>query len=842
MKALRYSRLPAAPSRLAFLLVAAILAFLSFEAVGRIAGDLHPAELKQAVSAIGPLRIIAALALTCGSYAALSCYDGFGLRLLGRRFPLRRTACAAFTSYAISNSLGFALLSGGSTRYAHYARAGLPPVAVARLTLICTLAFWSALLLLAGTVLVVAPAHEHLALWRFDFSERLVGAGMLAICALGAALFFSVPELRSRLLAGRHVDLRALLLLEAAALADLVFAAAALMVLVGGTVADLPRLTFGYAIAIIAGVVSHVPGGIGVFEATFLAIAPVRIATGLAALLLYRLLYYVFPLIVALAIQASRTRALPFKVAAGAGRALGRLNDVLTPPAAAALSLIAGAILLLSVATPPVPERIRFLAHILPREVIQTSHLFASLAGTSLMLLAPALRERLRSALLLAILLLVAGALFCVVKGVDYEEVIILLLIAALLQASSGAFHRSAGIGSVPLPRLFWAVVLSIFAGVLVAFVLSHDRSAAGAAWWTIEFGRDVPQSARSLLGAAILLALAAFWQLLSKPRSRDADPVPGMETVGKALSYARRTDAFLAFTGDKQFLRSAEGDAFLMYRVQNRTWVAMGDPVGPQARWADLAWTLREACDREAGRLCFYEVSDRMLPMLVDLGLTTMKSGEEALIDLKQELALPRKVRASMRRAEERGLTFEIVPAAHMPLLMTELRQVSDEWLRGKAGDEKCFSLGRFDPAYLQRFDCAVVCEGNKITAFANLLDLPNRSEASVDLMRHRRDAPNGAMDFLIGNCIKRAANLGFARFNLGMAPLSGLEARPLAPLWARFGHTIYHRGRWLYGFEGLRAYKAKYRPRWESRYVATMHGLNGWLALLDAARLITN
>ena len=174
------------------------------------------------------------------------------------------------------------------------------------------------------------------------------------------------------------------------------------------------------------------------------------------------------------------------------------------------------------------------------------------------------------------------------------------------------------------------------------------------------------------------------------------------------------------------------------------------------------------------------------------------------------------------------------------MPASIPDLKLVSDEWLRGKPGDEKCFSLGRFDPAYLSRFDCAVARQGKRILAFANIWAMANGHEMSIDLMRKRSEVPNGTMDFLLGHCIEHAAKRGVKRFSLGMTPLAGLTSRRLAPHWAHFGATIYRRGNMIYGFIGLRAFKEKFHPRWESRYVATLHGWKGWRSLLDTARLI--
>jgi phosphatidylglycerol lysyltransferase len=98
----------------------------------------------------------------------------------------------------------------------------------------------------------------------------------------------------------------------------------------------------------------------------------------------------------------------------------------------------------------------------------------------------------------------------------------------------------------------------------------------------------------------------------------------------------------------------------------------------------------------------------------------------------------------------------------------------------------------------------------------------------------------PYGTMDFLFVQLMKWGRAQGFRWFNLGLAPLSGIEARRLAPIWARIGGLLYRRGDALYSFEGLRAYKEKFAPVWEPRYIAAPHGLGLARALIDLQALV--
>jgi phosphatidylglycerol lysyltransferase len=197
--------------------------------------------------------------------------------------------------------------------------------------------------------------------------------------------------------------------------------------------------------------------------------------------------------------------------------------------------------------------------------------------------------------------------------------------------------------------------------------------------------------------------------------------------------------------------------------------------------------------------------------------------------------------LRHAVRRTEAAGAIFSVEPASAVPGLMAELGDVSAAWLDAKAGREKRFSLGAFDAAYLTRFPIALVRVGGRIVAFANIWASGDGDEASVDLMRHHPDAPYGTMETMLVRLIEWARDEGYERFNLGMAPLSGMPSGRLAPVWARLGHALFANGERLYGFAGLRAFKAKFGPVWVSRYVATPTGAAMPRALIDLARLVS-
>jgi glycosyltransferase 2 family protein len=278
---------------------------LSLAVLGRTVSSLHWSELRAAFAATSLEQILAACALTACSYLALTGYDAVALRQLRVQVPYRTTALGSFTSFAISFTLGFPLITAGTVRYWIYSRAGLSAGKVASLTLIAGLTFWLGMALVIGSAMVIQPD---------DITDvnRLTGwiNLIIGLAILGGMMFYlawvsrghrrvSVQGLRLEL-PGLSLTLGQLLL----GVVDLCCAAGALFVILpSGHGLDFISFCAAYVIGCLLGIASHMPGGIGAFEATLLNTVPTPSAEALlASLLLFRVIYYVGPFILALAL------------------------------------------------------------------------------------------------------------------------------------------------------------------------------------------------------------------------------------------------------------------------------------------------------------------------------------------------------------------------------------------------------------------------------------------------------------------------------------------------------------------------------------------------------------
>lgn len=824
-------------------LVLVVLGVAAMEALTR---QITFAQVRAALHALAPARIAMAIALTAGSYLALTFYDVLALRIIGRPLPWRIAALASFTSYTLSHNLGLSLLTGGSARYRIYTRAGLDGPDVARVIAVASATFWTGIVIIAGAALLVRPGE--LAIGGLVIPPATLHIAGTLILAAAALLVGLCARTHGPLRLWRfHLPLPSVgqaMAQIGIALLDTSAAAAALFVLVpDATPWLLPAFILAYALGIVAAAVTHIPGGIGVFEAVVLAVLPGDRTTALAALVAYRVIYYLVPLGAAITLLALREGMRHRRRAA---RWLHEGRDAaggIAPPLMAVASALGGALLLLSGSLPSLHARMGALAAIVPLPFMEASHIAASLVGTGLLLLAPGLYRRLDGAFVAARALLIAGAIFSLCKGIDYEEAAVCLSLAGLLQWTRAAFYRHTALTQTPLSGAWLAALAALLTGIAWIGLFAYRHVPYDdALWWRFAWTGDAPRFLRATLAAAVLLAAVTLWRWLGPAPVVEETPVDPA-AIADVLTRADRTDAMLALTGDKRFLLSEDGQAMLMYQRRGATWVVMGDPVGDPAAWPALLWRIRDMADRAQGRLLLYQISTPVLDLAIGMGLSIVKYGEEAIIDLPDmtfETPRLRSLRKAERAAARRGLSFRIVPAGAVPVILDALEAVSDEWMRAKGHAEKGFSLGRFDRDYICRFDVALAMEGDRIVAFANLWLTANGREASVDLMRHRSDAPHGTMDFLFYHIIDWAMARRYARFSLGIAPLSGIAGRRLAPAWARAAALIFRHGERFYGFRGLRAYKEKFAPRWEPRYIAGPRGLALVQALRDLSLLV--
>lgn len=796
--------------------------------------QFHYHHILAQLKTIPASRLFASLGLTVLSYLVLSVYDRLALSYIDRSLHPGKVMLTSFISYAFSNTIGLSLLTSASIRFRLYSTMGLSAEEITRLVAFSVLTFWLGIAMIAGVVFVAEPMDMPF-LGHMAFATiRPVGLVLIALVCI--YLVLAARRIRISLFRKMELQLPSVRLAAAQLMVgalDWILAGLVLYVLLSAQ-AELSLFRFLdiYLLAQLVALISHVPGGLGVFESMVLLAAPDIPADELiSAMLVYRVIYYLLPLALATLLLAGHEVLEKRALIKTAYMHFDRWWGVMIPHLLAITTFVSGAVLLFSGAVPKAPGRLEWLYEFLPLPVIEISHFLASLVGVGLLLLARGLQRRIDAAYVLAAFFLCAGCLFSLLKGADYEEAVLLGIMLAALLPCRRHFYRRASLLYDSL-SLNWGITImlvlvsSIWLGI---FAYKHvDYS--DELWWQFTLKGDAPRFLRAAVGSTVLLLMLTVARLLG-PSTRDPD-LPDREELDLVRRIIARfpvPTANLALLGDKALLFDDARRGFVMYGVEGRAWVALGNPIGPPAVARELAWKFRELAERHSGQTVFYGVDTTMLHVYLDMGLTFFKLGENAIVPL-EEFSLEglgrKSLRYTYRHLTKEGCRFEVIPASAVPELLPELAQVSDDWLLKKRTREKSFSLGCFREDYLLNFPCAVVKQEDNIVAFANLWTEAKGQDLSFDLMRFDSRAPRGIMEFLIISLMLWGKEEGYRAIDLGMAPLSGLESRSFAPLWNRIGSIIFRRGEHFYNFEGLREFKKKFNPQWEPRYLVCPGG----------------
>ena len=828
-------------------IIFAALALLVLASGSTIQGiDYH--ALVHALSHFPAAAIGWSILATAVSFAAVSGRDICAVYYIGARKLHLAPVVAGFCGTALGNAVGFGTLTGAAVRYRIYRAAGIRSDEIARLLLFVA-AIGLGLAGLGGlTTLIEAGPVSHLLEWPTTLLQ------VAAASALSGSIILLLFGLRGPVCIGGFCLAPPSKAIAAMQLGtDRNSAARRSRDRPVGTAASginrFSELCRDFSAATALGVVSSLPGGIGIFEAAvFWAFAGHASVDQIAAAqLAYRGIYFAMPVVLSAALLAIFEARL----------AIGTRNPAesdplieaaarLTPRFMGVIAFATGVMLLVSGATPTFGHRLAILSMRLPLWVVETSHFMGSLSGVVFLFVARGLFERRDGAWWLALFMAIASLGLSLAKGLAYGEAGFLAIVICLLLATKRQFDRPASMLDQPF-TLGWVaaaglIVLATSAIFFVAF--RHADYTARDLWWQFEFDAQAPRALRALLGAAVLAVAIGLWQLLRPPKGLATRPDPmALGQASRIIRAQDRSQAMLALMGDKSLMFSARGDAFIMYGKRGRSWIALFDPVGPVKEWPELIRGFVALAASHGGRAAFYQIRPENLPFYLDAGLSVMKLGEEACVQLAAfELrgGASAHLRYALKRGEREGLTFDLVPPQQTARVMDALTDVSVEWLRSRRTQEKGFSIAASEPAYLGSQWIALVRQGNVPVAFTTVMVTDTLQDASVGLMRHTAMASPYAMEFLFTKLILQLKDKRYRSLSLGMAPLSGVLAAPLSSRWHRLGEIIWRYGTRLYNFQGLRVFKNKFNPAWEPRYLAASGTLSPFVILADATALI--
>lgn len=503
------------------------------------------------------------------------------------------------------------------------------------------------------------------------------------------------------------------------------------------------------------------------------------------------------------------------------------------PVALAWAATLAGLVSIVSALTPEFADRLRVVQGILPPGVPDAARTIALALGLGMVFLSRGLARRKRRAWILAVAVVIASAIAHLVKGLDFEEAAVhLVLLAALLR-----FRRQfvapgdpATVG--PLVQVGTALVLSGTA--LAVGMLDTDAYSE-----RIEFALAL------LVGA---LGFRALW-LLFRPHTMLPPAGDERERAAELVQeHGHDSLAYFALRRDKSYFFSPSGRSFVAYRVVGSTALVAGDPIGEPAEREELIREFVRIAHTKGWRVAIAGASNEALEDYTSVGFKSLYLGDEAVIEpstFSLEGRAIRKVRQSVSRLEKSGYTVRVLSTADADdKLRTELRAVSEEW-RGN-WPERGFTMA-MDAMFMYPDTALAVAlrPDGSVGGFLHLVPSPASEGYSLASMRRRSDTPNGLMEYLITETVAWAREHAVTELSLNFAVFADfLRAEEGAGRWTRAVRWGLLKADRLFQLERLHSFNRKFFPHWRRRYFCFERWIDlplAGLAYLHAESLLT-
>lgn len=503
-----------------------------------------------------------------------------------------------------------------------------------------------------------------------------------------------------------------------------------------------------------------------------------------------------------------------------------------------------GIINIISVITPPLANRIKIGENYLSDDTIHFSKVLTLIAGILLVVTSAYLLRGLKRSWYLAMALAIISFFGNLVKALDYEEAAAALFIIFLLIISRKEYI-------VKTQKKYLRRGFSWFTGIFAAvflfnflsfyFIDKHhfgiDFTWKESLYYTLHnfflfkenglipktgFAKDFEFINYFLGTASWLFLIFSFFnvrKMMDYPEdSRDFD-----EAKNLLHSYGTSSMDFFKISKEKHLYFSEDVEGFVSYRNANQYTVVLQEPVCHAEDKEKIISEFECFCSKNGMKTVYYRIDEQSLYFFHPFQKKKIFIGQEAIMtveNFKTEGQEKKSLRNGLSALTKKGYTTAIIYAPHDDAILSQIQNISEEWLKKFNKEEMVFSQGMFNRSELQNQDLVILKnEQESIVAFLNIIPDFAAEECTYDLMRKTADAPNGSMDALIVKLVEYAKIKKLKYINLGLTPLGGMKQPDnTAEELLKF---VYNRVDSFKHYQSLRDFKEKYADLWENKYL---------------------
>jgi phosphatidylglycerol lysyltransferase len=787
--------------------------------------DLTYIDIINSLKAISALRIALALVLALSYYLILGGYDIVAFKYVGSNVSLKPKDIlfTCFISNVLANNTGYSMLFGGSIRYRLYSAYNVSMIDVTKVILFSSATIWLGLLAIGGFVFTFAPFSLE-GILKIDFSVRTIG--IFSIVVLLSYVFLSTLHSRpvkifkwTLTFPNIKIVVSQILL----ATCDWLVASLTLYVLMPvGYISYFVLLKF-FLVAQFAAIISQVPGGMGVFETTIMLLLGNPGVIGV--LLAYRVIFYFFPLLIALILLGSFEMMMLTKKFNKKARIFGKTVSSVVVQVLALSSFLAGMITMFSTSTPFDMAQLKFVINLLPSWFADLSHFLLSIIAVALLFISRAIQLRIKNAWNIACIFISFAIFLILIVGEPLLVLVCFIVLLIALLVSRKYFYRDISILNTAFSTWWFIAIGGVF--ILSAWIGFFVNKQDVFSWIYIDVflknilnTTDAARFLRASLGMGIIIFIVILEQIsrnfFKKSVSFTKDDI---KNIAYSSDYVY---ALNAFASDKSYIVNKQKDAFIMYAKSKDNWIVLGDPVGKYAHKNELLWKFKELTDDASVKPAFIAIDYKYVQIYNDIGLDIFNLGQEARIPLRafnKEDTQFKSFCDLEKEIESAGFKYKILHSDQFEQYREIFASINKEWRENTNYIERNFIPGKYDDSYMKDMDFGILEKNGKICAFSVLAKTKNKHEISSGIVRYLKCDKDVFMYIIFKN-ILQAKEDGYKWFDMGLAYFPAIDDS--SEVIKYFAKMFMFSEHFNYNLVSLRNFKDNFCPIWRSKYIA--------------------